>query len=277
MLHIDLNSPGELQVYDCEDNVTGLVDGKVKENIPHSFYRPMTETVLIFGDEDMEDCELRTRVVGVYEDTFGFSITSSEDGVEKGKFKADDIKTDENTTHQFIVNWDALMAGGEGVSVEVDADNDGEFEDKFTTDTDLTQDELELKTSSKLECEPNTLNLDRNGNWITCYIELPNGYYPWLIDGSTVTLNGVHAYMDKQAWAKPHATDSNTFDYDEDGITERMIRFDSVAVQNTLAVGESIELLIQGSLRDYATNELVGFSGSDYIRTINKAKKKNEK
>jgi Tol biopolymer transport system component len=43
-------------------------------------------------------------------------------------------------------------------------------------------------TPSEIDCDPDTLNINSNGRWITCYIELPEGYHPKDIDGSTVKM-----------------------------------------------------------------------------------------
>ena len=58
-----------------------------------------------------------------------------------------------------------------------------------------------------VDVDPNTLNLNSEGNWITCYIELPAGYEVNDIDGHTVTLENVKAYMGKEDWASPLAND----------------------------------------------------------------------
>lgn len=159
----------------------------------------------------------------------------------------------------------------------IDPNGDGIIDNTFISDGELTHDEFIKYVVSKLECEPDTLNISSNKNWVTCYVELPEGYYPWLIDGSLTTLNGVNAYLGKQDWAKSHATDSNTFDYDEDGVTERMLRFDATSLYETLETGEAVELRIEGKLKDYLSDELTSFSVSDYKRVIenNKKDKKN--
>ena len=116
-----------------------------------------------------------------------------------------------------------------------------------------------------IDIDPNTLNLQNKGKWITAYIELPAGYDVRDIDGSTVTLNGVvPAYLGKQGWAKAEANDSNIVDHDGDGILERMVKFDRAAVQAILSVGDNVVLTVDGNL-----NSGAAISGTDVIRVIN--------
>jgi len=42
-----------------------------------------------------------------------------------------------------------------------------------------------------IDINPDTLNLDTKGNWITCHIELPSGYDVNDVDVETIRLNGV--------------------------------------------------------------------------------------
>lgn len=67
-----------------------------------------------------------------------------------------------------------------------------------------------------LDFDPNTLNTKSKGNYVTCYVELPEGYDPWDIDVATVTLNDVIP-------AEPQPT--TVGDHDEDGIDDRMMKF----------------------------------------------------
>jgi hypothetical protein len=67
-----------------------------------------------------------------------------------------------------------------------------------------------------LDFDPNTLNVKSKGKYVTCYVQLSEGYDPWDVDLETVLLNGaVPAEM------RP----TGAGDYDEDGIDERMIKF----------------------------------------------------
>ena len=67
-----------------------------------------------------------------------------------------------------------------------------------------------------VDINPNTLNLKSKGKWITCYIELPQGYDVNDIDVTTLLLDGAVS-----ASTTPVAID----DYDTDTITDLMVKF----------------------------------------------------
>lgn len=126
---IDLNSPGELRVFGPNGEVTGLVDGEMKSEIPYSFYVPETETVFLFGDTQSAVTQgIATQVVGSYSATYDLSFSLQESEEEKARVFADDIPTDGETIHQFSVDWQALSEGDRGVSVQFDENADGQFE-----------------------------------------------------------------------------------------------------------------------------------------------------
>jgi hypothetical protein len=51
-------------------------------------------------------------------------------------------------------------------------------------------------------------------------------------------------------------------DHDEDGIPDLMVKFDGKAVQNTLSVGDEVEVLITGEVNG------IRFESTDTIRVI---------
>jgi len=106
--------------------------------------------------------------------------------------------------------------------------------------------------------DPDTLNLKSQGKWITCYIELPEGYNVADIDVSTVKLNDI-----VPAEAEP----TSIGDYDSDGIADLMVKFNMSSVQSILEPGDSVEITVTGELNDGTT-----FEGSDTIRVINPGK-----
>jgi len=265
LLGVIIGSPGELRVYDSLGNVTGLIDGKVVEKIPDSVYNKENHSVVIFDPLDIDS--YRYEVVGTDEGIYDLTITSVEDK-EAITFSAVDIPTYIEENHQYSIDWQALSQGEKGVTLRIDADGDGEFEQIITSDSELTQDEFILQTETIIDCDPDTLNLKSKGKWITCYIELPEGYDVKQIDGLTVFLNEIPVYFGKQGWAKVGGNEYNIFDYDGDGILERMVKFDSQAVQENLEIGENIEMVVTGEVSH--NQGLVDFKGSDIIRVINK-------
>ena len=106
-----------------------------------------------------------------------------------------------------------------------------------------------------VDIEPDTLNLDSKGKWITCYIELEESYDVADIDISTIKLNGT-----VPAEEKP----TGLGDCDDDGIPDLMVKFDRDSVQGILEVGDEVEIVITGEL------DGTSFKGTDTIRVIDK-------
>ena len=111
-----------------------------------------------------------------------------------------------------------------------------------------------------IDINPDTLNLNSNGKWITCYIELPEGYDVEDIDVSTIWLNGL---------VPAESSPTGIGDCDDDGIPELMVKFDRAAVQGILNAGDEVDIIVTGELNDGTP-----FAGSDTIRVINKGGKK---
>ena len=133
------------------------------------------------------------------------------------------------------------------------------------TSTGLKVDEVRLSNVARYEVleaaidiDPNTLNLKSKGKWITCYIELPDGYDVDDIDVSTIKLN-------EQVSAESEPTAIG--DYDGDGIVDLMVKFDRAAMQGILQVGD-VEITVTGELTDGTL-----FEGIDTIRVIDKGGK----
>ena len=110
-----------------------------------------------------------------------------------------------------------------------------------------------------IEVNPQTLNLKSKGKWVTCYIELLDGYDTADIDISTILLNGTIP-------AEMHPTGFG--DYDEDGIPDLMVKFDRCKVISLIANNinseakfSSTTLTITGKLKADTP-----FMGSDTIR-----------
>ncbi len=111
------------------------------------------------------------------------------------------------------------------------------------------------KIEATVDMEPDTLNLNGKGKWITCYIELEESYDVADIDVSTIKLND-----EVGAALKP----TGLGDYDDDGIPDLMVKFDRTLVQELLEVGDEVEIVITGEL------DGTSFEGTDIIRVIDK-------
>ena len=144
---IGLHSPAELRVYDADLRVTGLVGGKINNQIPNAYY--YDGMVVVFEPSGT----YRYRVVGTDSGTYGLTVASVKDG-KVTVFSAADIPTSANAVHRYAVDWDVLSRGGEGVTVQVDGDGDGIPEQTIVTNSKFTQD----KYLSAMGVTPNGKN-----------------------------------------------------------------------------------------------------------------------
>ena len=106
---------------------------------------------------------------------------------------------------------------------------------------------------AEVDIDPNTLNLNSKGRWVTAFIRLPEEYNVADIDPNSVILEG--QVKPKRFWL---AEDEQI----------AIAKFDREQVQAILAVGE-IELTVTGQLADGTS-----FKASDVIKVIDKGGKK---
>jgi hypothetical protein len=130
----------------------------------------------------------------------------------------------------------------------------------------LIEGPVETIIDASVDVDPDTLNLNSKGNWVTCYIELPEGYDIADVNALNVTLAGVKAHVGEEGWASPETRIVNTVDLDGDKVPERMVKFDRSEVQAALNLGDNT-VLVQGKLPGYVT-----FRGTDVIHVTGKAK-----
>lgn len=139
-----LKSPGELRAYDTQGNVTGVVNGEVKIDIPNSSYDYVDNAVTLVFPTD--SCQNYYEVAGTETGTYGLDICLTNDS-EVTTFTAIEIPTSVNAIHQYNVNWTALSLSEEGITVKVDSDGDGIFEHIFASGSMLTRDEFLSQTA----------------------------------------------------------------------------------------------------------------------------------
>ena len=114
--------------------------------------------------------------------------------------------------------------------------------------------------SATVDIKPDKLNLKRNGRWVTCYIELPKGYDVKDIDVKSIRLSvaGKDFCVDLEA-------PITIGDYDEDGISDLMVKFDNAAMRDHLqGINDNkVEFTVTGRLQMTAY-----LQGSDIVRII---------
>jgi hypothetical protein len=179
-------------------------------------------------------------------------ITSVSAG-EGVSFEAIGIPTSPGAKHVYTVNWAALSAGGEGVTLEIDADGDDIIERTVIADEDLTSEEFTLQTETTVDFEPDVLNLGNRAKVVTVYIELPEGFDVSQIDVSKVKLNDSVPALSKPV---------QIGDYDIDGVPDLMVKFDGARATGLLEAGRQI-VTLTGRLGDGTL-----FAGINTIRVI---------
>ncbi|GAI04799.1 unnamed protein product, partial [marine sediment metagenome] len=133
---------------------------------------------------------------------------------------------------------------------------------------DLIVPDDRLVIPATVDTDPGTLRLESKGKWITVYIELP--IHPELpkfdvtqINLNTVRLNGQISAENNPKYDFVTNPDSYLMDHDDDGLLERMVKFDKAGVQDILEPGNRVKIELTGSLIDGRP-----FYGLDWIKVI---------
>jgi hypothetical protein len=158
-----------------------------------------------------------------------------------------------------IFSWTPGYNQAGGYTITFTA-SDGQLSD--SKNIQITVENVILQAT--VDIDPDTLNLKSKGQWITVYIELPQGYDPSQIDITTVKLNDIVGAVTDPKY--DFVSDPNCYltDKNGDGIRERMVKFDRGAVQELFSKPGNYTVTISGQLLGWPAQ--LDFSGSDTIR-----------
>jgi hypothetical protein len=98
--------------------------------------------------------------------------------------------------------------------------------------------------AAAVDLEPGTLNASSGGSWVFATVELPSGYDP-----ADLVLETVRC-LDTVP-ADPAFTEY--VDFNNNGVTDRKMRFDRAAVIAALPEGDVVEVVVTGEIREQAT------------------------
>jgi len=116
---------------------------------------------------------------------------------------------------------------------------------------------------ASVDIDPNSINLQSEGKWITCHIALSEYYDPRWIDASTILLNDLIVPVLDEKYGFVNSEESYILDHDGDGIEERMVKFNRAQVSEILETGDMVEVTVHGEMY-----EGMPFEGVDVIRVF---------
>lgn len=121
-----------------------------------------------------------------------------------------------------------------------------------------------------VDVDPDTLNTNSHGRWITAYITLPNGYLPEAVDPGCIKLLKVVGSSAGDLEITLPADVENfppqVGDRDEDGIADLTVKFDRQALLGMGLLPDDVALTIELTVNG------VRATGSDTIRVITRGK-----
>lgn len=176
-----------------------------------------------------------------------------------------------DTIRLYVNNEIAAAAEGNdwgtsvGSRVDICGGNDQNISGKFWMDELKIWDHAKTDffvVDAAVEIAPRKLNLKSRGKWVTCYIELPQGYFLEDIDIETVAIEKINDITVDLIYTSGPAV---LGDHDGDGIDDLMVKFERAALISILndidtPAGEEITLTVTGELEGDES-----FEGSDTI------------
>ncbi len=133
-----IGSPVELRVYDQEGRITGLVKGHELTDIPKSLYYQGI-VVLLNRSETY-----RYEVIGTATGLYDLNIDSIA-GSEAKEFAATSLPIFLNAINDYMVDWNTLSQGQQGVTLQIDSNGDGTFERTIKAGSTLNGSDLSPK------------------------------------------------------------------------------------------------------------------------------------
>jgi predicted secreted protein len=168
----------------------------------------------------------------------------------------------------FTVGHSYFKSGEYTINLNVSDNNGGNGTDSLILEV--------IPISATIDIDPNTINKKSGGQWVTVYIELPAEYDVKNIDPKTVMINDndkVLPIMDPKYGFVSSENDYIT-DVDNDGIPERMFKFNRSDVASILDTGDSVEVTVIGGVKykNESDSDLADFVGTDTIKVMDKGK-----
>jgi len=156
------------------------------------------------------------------------------------------VRATPNTAHYQY--WDDGYPSGGNFWLDytgVDANHDGIGDQPYDLVEEAKDNYPLMKPRNKIQAsvkiDPGWIDLGDNDKWITLYIELPADLAVEDIEVSTLSLNDTLAPKKNQIFVG---------DYDEDGVSEMMLKFSKLKAAQVLQSGEDVELTVSGKLKN---------------------------
>ena len=118
--------------------------------------------------------------------------------------------------------------------------------------------QVDLKPGS----DPNTVNINSKGRWLTVTVELPKECPCNNIDANTILMDGTLSPVLSTRYGWARSEDSYCIDKNGNGVIERLLKFDLSDVQDFFGPGDHT-VTVTGKLIDGTP-----FEGNDMIRVI---------
>jgi hypothetical protein len=228
-------------VWSTDGAQSAAMFNRIGKTVAPGNYQSFNQYVDLTGVGSIEfDVCLTARPEGTFAH---FEASFRVDGVPLWSSRTHGVHRDQRVDVSKLAGWHRL----EIRSTAVEA---GTFMTAYWTEWDnlrMVQGATELE--AQITLDPGTLNLGSDGTWVTCYIELGENGDVSAIDGATVTLNGVPAFLGQQGWATAQANAANVDDFDGDGVLERMVKFDRAAVAAILRAPQTT-VTVEGKLSE---------------------------